>query len=51
MGDRDALIRVQVEVMPLEHRVQADAGSGEVVDEQVLADDMGLAAKEADPRG
>ena len=51
MGDRDALIRVQVEVMPLEHRVQTDAGSGEVVDEQVIADDMGLAAKEADPRG
>ena len=51
MRDRDAAIRVQVEVVTVEHGVQADTRTGEVVDDEVVLDDVGLAAEEADGGG
>lgn len=51
VSDRDAAIRIQVKVVAIEHGVQADASAGEIVDEQVVANGVGLASEDTDTRG
>ena len=46
-----AAVGVQVEVVTVEHGAEADARAGEVVDDEVVLDDVGLATEEADGGG